>query len=51
MANIDQWPEVGRAHGEVFRTFTLATTMIEVKRPIDPERLVAVEVDAIVSHG
>lgn len=49
MANIDQWQEVGRAHGEIFGNIRPATTMVEVKRLIDPNMLVEIEADAIVS--
>jgi len=49
MANIDQWQEVGRAHGEVFGNIRPATTMVEVKRLIDPDMLVEIEADAIMS--
>jgi enamine deaminase RidA (YjgF/YER057c/UK114 family) len=49
MADIDQWQEVGRAHGEIFGTVRPATTMVEVKRLIDPDMLVEIEADAIVS--
>ncbi|MBH0193353.1 MAG: RidA family protein [Nitrospira sp.] len=49
MANIDQWQEVGRAHGEIFGNVRPATTMVEVKRLIDPDMLVEIEADAIVS--
>lgn len=49
MANIDQWQEVGRAHGEIFGTIRPATTMVEVKRLIDPDMLVEIEADAIVA--
>ena len=49
MANIDQWQEVGRAHGEVFGSIRPATTMVEVKRLIDPDMLIEIEADAIVS--
>ena len=50
MANIDQWQEVGRAHGEVFGAIRPATTMVEVKRLIDPDMLVEIEADAIVAQ-
>ena len=49
MANIDQWQEVGRAHGEIFGDIRPATTMVEVKRLIDPDMLVEIEADAIMS--
>ncbi|CBK39838.1 putative Endoribonuclease L-PSP, YjgF-like [Nitrospira defluvii] len=49
MANIDQWQEVGRAHGEVFGSVRPATTMVEVKRLIDPDMLIEIEADAIVA--
>jgi enamine deaminase RidA (YjgF/YER057c/UK114 family) len=47
MANLDQWQDVGRAHGEMFGTVRPATTMVEVKRLIDPDMLVEIEADAI----
>ena len=49
LVNIDQWQDVGRAHGEVFRTIRPATTMVEVKRLIDPDMLVEIEADAILT--
>ncbi len=48
MANIDQWQEVGRAHGEIFGHIRPATTMVEVKRLIDPDMLVEIEADAVL---
>lgn len=47
MANLDQWQDVGRAHGEMFGAIRPATTMVEVKRLIDPDMLVEIEADAI----
>ena len=49
MANMDQWQEVGQAHGEIFGNIRPATTMVEVKRLIDPDMLVEIEADAIIS--
>ena len=49
MAYIDQWQEVGRAHGEIFGNIRPATTMVEVKRLIDPDMLIEIEADAIIS--
>ena len=48
MTNIDEWEQVGRAHGEVFGEIRPATAMVEVKRLISPEILVEIEADAIV---
>ena len=39
---------VGRAHGEVFRDIRPVATMVEVRRLIDPDMLVEIEVEAIV---
>ena len=51
MENIDQWQEVGRAHGEIFGPIRPATTMVEVKRLIDPDMLVEIEADAITAEA
>lgn len=51
LANMDHWQEVGRAHGEVFAAIRPATTMVEVKRLIDPDMLVEIEADALMPAG
>jgi enamine deaminase RidA (YjgF/YER057c/UK114 family) len=46
---VGHWEEIGRAHGEFFRDFRPASTMVEVRRLIDPHMLVEIEADAIIS--
>ncbi|HET6373202.1 MAG TPA: RidA family protein, partial [Candidatus Polarisedimenticolia bacterium] len=48
VTDISRWEEVGRAHGEFFHTVRPASTMVEVRRLIDPEMLVEVEADAVI---
>jgi enamine deaminase RidA (YjgF/YER057c/UK114 family) len=50
VTDIGRWEEVGRAHGDVFRDIRPAATMVEVRRLIDADMLVEVEVDAVVGE-
>ncbi len=50
VTDIGQWEAVARAHSEAFGHAPPATSMVEVSRLIDPEMLVEIEADAIVSE-
>ncbi len=42
------WPEVGRAHGEVFGEIQPASAMLVISGLLDPRFLVEIEADAVV---
>jgi enamine deaminase RidA (YjgF/YER057c/UK114 family) len=50
VTDIERWQEVGRAHGERFGEIRPASTMVEVRRLINPQMLVEIEADAILSE-
>ncbi len=49
VTDISNWEEIGRAHGERFKTIKPVTSMLEVKALIQPELLVEIEATAILS--
>jgi enamine deaminase RidA (YjgF/YER057c/UK114 family) len=51
VTDISRWEEIGRAHGEFFGGINPVATMVEVRRLINPDHLVEIEVDALVADG
>jgi len=49
VTNMDNWEEIGRAHGEFFKEIKPAATMLEVSRFIDVNILLEIEVSAVIS--
>jgi enamine deaminase RidA (YjgF/YER057c/UK114 family) len=47
----DDWPEIGRAHGEVFGQVRPASAMLVITGLLDPRFLVEIEADAVVPAG
>jgi len=51
VTDIARWEELGRVHGQFFGSVRPATSMVEVRRLIDPDMLVEIEAEAIVGSG
>lgn len=47
VTNINDWQQVGKAHGERFNGIFPVTTMVEVSKLIDPGFLVEIEASAV----
>ncbi len=50
LTDIDRWQEAARAHGEYFGEIRPASTLVEVSRLIDPQWLVEMEADCVLSE-
>jgi enamine deaminase RidA (YjgF/YER057c/UK114 family) len=48
VTDISQWEEVGKAHGEFFKTIKPVATMLQVSRLINDDLLIEIEVTAII---
>ena len=50
VTDIDQWEQIGKAHGEVFKGINPAATMVEISRLTSPELVVEIEATAIIEE-
>ena len=50
VTDLQQWEQIGQAHGDFFRDIKPAATMVEVKALISPEMLVEIEATAVITE-
>ena len=50
VTNIEDFEQVGKAHGQYFSDIKPACTLVEVSALVDPEMLVEMEMTAIISE-
>lgn len=48
LRNVDDWPEVAKAHGEFFKKIKPVCTMVAVSSMINPDILVEIEATAMI---
>ena len=51
LTRIEDWEHVAKVRGEYFKDIRPVDTVVEVRRFINPEWLVEIEVDAVISEG
>ena len=51
VTNIEDPEKIGNAHAEVFKNIKPASTMVEVSKLVDPQLLIEIEVDAVISNS
>ena len=49
LTDISAWQEVSEIHGEVFRDIRPVATLVAVSALVDPDMLIEIEVDAVVT--
>lgn len=51
VTDISQWEAIGRMHGSFFGDIRPVSTMVEVSKLIDPNHLIEIEVDAVITDS